>query len=367
MKNIAILGSTGKIGTQALEVIKSFPKDFRVVGLACGHQSELFNKQIKEFKPKITAIATQDGEGQLIKVATHPQVDLVVVAVVGIAGLRPTLAAIKAGKNIALATKEVLVVAGEIVMVEVSKHHVNFIPLDSEHSALWQCLKSGSANEIKKLILTMGKGSIAQKTAKQLKKVTLKDVFNRPAWSMGTKIAIDSATGMNKAFEVVEAAYLFNVGWEQIAIVVHPEYLCHSLVEFIDGSMITELGTADMKRYLQYGLFYPRRRPARISAFIDLINKKISFTSPPLEKFPCLKLGFKALKLGGTMPAVMHGADTTAVESFINGKINFTEIYQLINSAMNKHKVVKHPSLAQVMEAEQWARQCVRQLVGGSL
>lgn len=367
MKNIAILGSTGKIGTQTLKVIRNFPGEFRVIGLACGHQSDLFNQQIKEFKPKITAISEVDGENKLIKVATHPQVDLVVVAVVGMAGLKPTLAAIKAKKDIALATKEVLVVAGGIVMKEVKKYRINFIPLDSEHSAIWQCLKSGTPNEIRKLIITMGRGVIAQKTKPQLEKVTLKDVFNRPAWSMGAKIAVDSATGMNKAFEIVEAAHLFGVSWQQIEVMVHPEYLCHSLVEFQDGSVIAELGTPDMRRYIQYGLFYPQRRQAKNNARIDLIGKKISFLPPPIEKFPCIQLGFKALKAGGTMSAVMHGADTTAVESFINKKIKFTEIYQLISSVMNKHQIIKHPDLIQVIEAEQWGKQYARQKIGGNI
>lgn len=363
MKKIAILGSTGKIGSQALEVIRSYPQEFKVVGLACQHQSKLFSQQVKEFKPKITAISEVEGEEKLIKIAVHPEVDLLVVAVVGLAGLMPTLKAIEAGKDIALATKEVLVIAGEIVTKAVRKNGVNLIPLDSEHSAIFQCLKSGSCKEIKKLILTMGKGPIAKMTKKELNQVNLEHIFNRPHWTMGTKIAVDSATGMNKTFEVVEAAWLFGVKQEQIEIIVHPEYLCHSLVEFVDGSIITELGCPDMKRYLQYGLFYPYRKPNKVSSFVNLINQRVSFEKPQYDKFPCLKLGFIALNKGGTMPAVMHGADTTAVNAFVKKKIKFTDIAKIIMKTMNHHQVIKKPNLIQLIKAEKWGQNFAQGLI----
>lgn len=356
MKKIAILGSTGKIGSQALEVVKSYPKEFQVIGLACGHQSKKFDQQVKEFKPKITAVAEKDGEQGIIKVATHPEVEMVVVAVVGMAGLAPTLAAIKAGKDIALATKEALVVAGELVMREVKKYKVRLIPLDSEHSAIFQSLRSGKTNEIRRLILTMGKGSIAKMTKIQLKKVNIKDIFNRPAWTMGEKIAVDSATCMNKAFEVIETRWLFNVLPEQIEVVVHPGYLCHSLVEFVDGSIITELGVPDMKRYIQYALFYPQRKKTKVSSYVELVGKKLTFEKPPLDKFPCLKLGYQALKVGGTMLAVMHGADKVAVEAFIEKQIGFTDIPKVIEQTMKIHKPIKNPSLIQILKAEKWSQ-----------
>jgi len=367
MKKIAILGSTGKIGTQTLAVIRSYPQEFKVIGLACKHQSKLFSQQVKEFKPKITAISEIEGEEKLIKVATHPEVDLLVVAVVGLAGLMPTLKAIEAGKNIALATKEVLVIAGEIVMRAVRKNGVDLIPLDSEHSAIFQCSKSGNFKEIKKLILTMGKGPIAKMTEKQLEQVNLEHIFNRPHWTMGTKIAVDSATGMNKTFEVVEAAWLFGVKPEQIEIIVHPEYLCHSLVEFVDGSIITELGCPDMKRYLQYGLFYPHRKPNKVSSFVNLINQRMSFEKVPDDKFPCLKLGFVALNKGGTMPAVMHGADTIAVNAFAEKKIKFIDISKIIIKTMNHHKVLKNPNLIQLIKAEKWGQKYARELCNSEL
>ncbi|MBL7159545.1 1-deoxy-D-xylulose-5-phosphate reductoisomerase [Candidatus Microgenomates bacterium] len=362
-KKIAILGSTGQVGSQALEVVKSYPQEFEVVGLACGHQSAKFNQQVKKFKPQIIAIAQKDGEKGVIKVATHPEVEMVVVAVVGLAGLAPTLAAIKAGKNIALATKEVLVIAGELVMKQVKKHQAQLIPLDSEHSALFQSLHSGKSKEIKQLILTMGKGPIAKMNKSQLEKVTIKDVFNRPAWSMGQKIAVDSASCINKTFEIIEAKWLFNVAPKQIKVVVHPEYLCHSLVEFVDGSIMTELGSPDMRRYLQYALFYPNRKKTKVSSYVDLVGKKMTFAKPPFDKFPCLQLGYQALKAGGTMPAVLHGADKTAVDAFVNKKIKFTDIYRIILATMKSHQVVKNPNLKQLIKAEQWGQDFAKKLI----
>ncbi|PIS09225.1 1-deoxy-D-xylulose-5-phosphate reductoisomerase [Candidatus Beckwithbacteria bacterium CG10_big_fil_rev_8_21_14_0_10_34_10] len=363
MKKIVILGSTGKIGSQALEVIRSYPKEFEIIGLACGHQSKEFENQIKEFRPKIVAIAEKDGQKGVVKTATHPEAELVVVAVVGLAGLKPTIAAIKAGKDIALATKEVLVIAGELVMKLLQKHKVNLVPLDSEHSAIFQSLKAGSQKEIKQVFLTMGKGPIAKMTKSQLIKVNIKDIFNRPCWSMGQKIGIDSASCMNKAFEVIEAKWLFNLKPEQIKILVHKEYLCHSLVEFIDGSIITELGSPDMRRYLQYALFYPVRKETKVSSLTNLVNKKITFESPPFEKFPCLELGYKVLKAGGTMPAVMHGADTTVVRAFVDGKIRFTDIPKIIVSTMKACRVIKEPTLGQLIKAEKWGQDYSQELI----
>lgn len=366
MKKISILGSTGKIGTQALEIVKSYPQEFKVVGLACGHQSEIFKNQVKEFHPKITAVAEKDGEEKLLAVATHPEVELVVVAVVGMAGLLPTLVAIKSGKDIALATKEVLVIAGSIVMEEVRRHKINLIPVDSEHSAIFQALKAGKKKEIKRLILTMGKGRIAKMTKEQLRMVALKDILDRPTWEMGQKIAIDSATCMNKSFEVIETRWLFDVPEEKIDILVHPEYLCHSLVEFIDGSIITELGVADMRRYLQYALFYPERKAMKLVPFVDLLDKQLTFEKPPFDKFPCLRLGHEALKSGGTMPAVMHGADTAAVKAFIKGEIKFTEIPQIIKKTMKAHqKTVKNPTLEQLLKEERWGQTFAQKLIEG--
>ena len=363
MKNIVILGSTGKIGCQALEVIRSYPREFKVVGLACRHQSKKFAEQVKEFNPKITAIRVEDGEEKFLKAASCPEADLVVVAVVGLAGLKPTLAAIRAGKDVALATKEVMVVAGKLVMEKVRQAGINLIPIDSEHSALFQCLRAADKKEIKRLVLTMGKGPIAGMSENRLKNVTMKDVLDRPNWEMGRKIAVDSATGMNKTFEVIEARFLFGVEAEQIEIIVHPEYLCHSLVEFVDGSILTELGSPDMKRYLQYALFYPKRKLTKVSSFIDLTKQSLTFENPPYRKFPCLNLGFQALERGSSAPAVIHGADKTAVKAFVSGKIGFTQISQIVTEAMKKHKPISNPSLEQLIQVERWGQDYAQRLI----
>lgn len=359
MKKIAILGSTGYIGQQTLEVIRAYPNEFKVVGLSANKNKQLLKKQADEFKTKNTGI----GENELIKIATLKEADLVVVAVVGISGLKPTIAAIKAKKNIALATKEVLVLAGNVVIDEVKKNKAHLIPIDSEHSAIFQCLHAGKNKEIKKVILTMGKGRFTTMSLEELNKVTLKTIYESPTWRMGNKITIDSATCLNKSFEVIEAKWLFNLKEEQISIIVHPERLCHSMVEFRDGSIIAEFGTPDMKRYIQYALFYPERKKAEITSFVNLLNKKLTFESPPFEKFPGLSLGYKALKAGGTMPAVMHGADDIAVKAFIDNKIKFTSIATIVEKTMNEHKVIKSPDLDQILNAEQWGKDYAEKLI----
>lgn len=361
VKNIVILGSTGKIGTQALEVIASYPKEFKVLGLACQHKSDLFQKQIRDFKPQIAIATKESGEDKLIDLATHPKADLIIVAVVGLAGLLPTLAAIKKGKTIALATKEVMVIAGPLMMLEAKKHKAKIIPLDSEHSAIFQCLTGAKTKAIKNIYLTMGKGPIAKMKPKQLEKITMTDIINRPCWTMGTKISVDSATGINKAFEVIEAHYLFNLKSEQIKIIVHPEYSCHSLVEFVDQSMLTELGTPDMKRYLQYALFYPERKINKVSQSLNLYGKTLSFAKPDFAKFPCLKLGHEAIGAGASMPSVLHGADKACVEGFLNKKIKFTQFYKLIKKTMQKHQTIKNPNLKQLIKLENWAYQFTKE------
>lgn len=362
LKKVAILGSTGSIGKQTLEVIRSYPKKFKVVGLTCKTDSLEIKRQIKEFKPEVFSIAEKDGEEAILKVATWPSADVIVVAVVGTVGLLPTLEAIKTGKDIALATKEVVVMAGDLVNREVEKHKVNLIPVDSEHSAVFQCLHSGKKEEVKRVILTMGKGKIAKMNGKKLRKVKVGDVLERPAWEMGLKVSVDSATCMNKSFEVIEAKYLFDLFPEQIEIVVHPEYLCHSLVEFVDGSIFTEIGAPDMRRYIQYALFYPQRKRTKVSSFVDLIGKKISFEKPPFEKFPCLFFGFEALNSGGTMPAVLLGADEAVVRSFVEGRIGFMDIPKIVKKTMKAHKVTRRPTLSEIIAAERWAERFANDL-----
>lgn len=359
MKKIAILGSTGTIGRGVLDIVRAFPHDFKVVGLSTNTNIKLLKEQTAEFKPFDTGI----GEKDLMKIATMKEADMIIVAVVGLSGLLPTLAAIRNRKHIAIATKEILVVAGELVMKEAKKYKVTIIPIDSEHSALFQCLHSGEIKEVNKLIITMGKGQIAKMKKEELSSVTLEQIANRQVWKMGDKITIDSATCLNKSFEVIEARWLFNIEPNRIQVVVHPEYICHSMVEYVDGSIISEMGTPDMKRYIQYALFYPERRKMRITQGIDITNKTISFEKPPYDKFSGLKLGFDAIKLGGTMPAVMHGADESAIEAFLAKKISFTDIPLIIKKTMKVHTTIQNPSLEEIISAEKWGQVYAKKLI----
>lgn len=375
MKRIVILGSTGSIGTQALDIIRQHREKFKVVGLTANYNIEKLQEQIAEFKPKAVCITDREkaesfktdvtlfkGEEGLKEIAILDS-DLLINAVVGSAGLIPTLEAIKKGITIGLANKETLVLAGEIVMHEAAKHHVTIIPIDSEHSALFQSLKSGKKTEIKNLYLTMGKGKIAEMSQEQLKNVSMKDIFSRPAWNMGNKITIDSATCMNKAFEIIEAKWLFDIAPEQVKVVVHPDYICHSLVEFNDGSIITELGTPDMRRYTQYALFYPERAMATVSSFLDLYDKTLRFEKPLFEKFPCLSMGYTVLEMGGIMPAVLHGADHVAVKAFIENKIGFMDIPKIITTTIQKTKNIFNPNIDQIIEAEKNAQHTAQEVL----
>lgn len=376
MKRIVILGSTGSIGTQALDIIREHPDKFRVVGLSANSNIEKLREQIEEFRPEAvcltdekkaellkTDIKVYKGESGLKNIATL-QSDLLINSVVGSAGLIPTLEAIKKGITIGLANKETLVLAGEIVMREAAKHHVTIIPIDSEHSALFQSLKSGRKSEIRNLYLTMGKGKIAEMSDDQLKNVTMQDIFSRPAWNMGNKVTIDSATCMNKSFEIIEAKWLFDVSPEQIKVIVHPDYICHSLVEFNDGSIITELGTADMRRYTQYALFYPERAKATVSSFSDLYGKTLRFEKPPsFEKFPCLNMGHLVLELGGIMPAVLHGADHAAVKAFMENKIGFMDIPKIIAATIQQTQNIVNPDINQIIEAEKCAQKTAMEVL----
>lgn len=375
MKRVVILGSTGSVGTQALDIIRQHRDKFKIVGLTTHQNIEKLQEQILEFKPEVVCITDREkadsfktnvtlfkGEEGLKEIAILDS-DLLINAVVGSSGLIPTLEAIRKGITIGLANKETLVLAGEIVMREAAKHQVTIIPIDSEHSALFQSLKSGKNAEIQHLFLTMGKGKIAEMSSEQLENVSMADIFSRPAWNMGNKITIDSATCMNKAFEVIEAKWLFGVDPNQIKVIVHPDYICHSLVEFCDGSMITELGTPDMRRYTQYALFYPQRAAASVSAFMDLYGKILRFEKPPLEKFPCLSMGHTVLEMGGIMPAVLHGADHVAVKAFMENKIGFMDIPKIIAATLKKIKNILNPSIEQIITAEKEAQNTAKEIL----
>jgi len=378
MKNIAILGSTGSIGTQTLEIVNRFPDLFNIISLVANRNVQLLKYQIEKFKPEFVVVSDKKnaqilskqvdievlaGEENIVTAASDNRLDLVINSLVGKSGLRPSIEAIKQGKNIGLANKETLVLAGNIVMKLAKKHHVSIIPIDSEHSALFQSLKSGAHREINRLILTMGKGPIAKMAKNRLSQVTMEDVLNRPSWDMGMKINVDSATCVNKAFEVIEARWLFDIPAAKISIVVHPQYICHSLVEFKDGSIMAELGTADMKRYTQYALFYPDRGVSPKDAFIDLFKKPIVFEKPPFDKFPCLGMGHYVVEQGGTMPAVLHGADTTAVRAFMDKKINFTDIPIIIQKTLDAHELIEDPNLEDILASENWAETYAKTLV----
>ncbi len=378
MKNIAILGSTGSIGTQTLDIVERFPDIFNIISLVAHRNIQLLGDQIKKFHPEFVIMSDERnaeilskqvdikvfaGEENIVRAATDNRVDMVINSLVGKSGLLPTIEAIKCGKEIGLANKETLVLAGNIVMQLAQKHNVSIIPIDSEHSALFQSLRSGAHHEIHRLVLTMGKGPIAGMDKQHLSNVTMQDVLDRPFWDMGMKINVDSATCVNKAFEVIEARWLFDVPADKIDIVVHPQYLCHSLVEFKDGSIICEFGTADMKRYTQYALFYPDRGVSPKGSFIDLFEKPIAFEKPPFEKFPCLGMGHYVIEKGGTMPAVFHGADTTAVRAFMDKKIKFTDIPVIIQNTMDAHGTINDPDLAAILDSEKWAEEYAKTLV----
>ena len=378
MKNIAILGSTGSIGTQTLDIVARFPDRFNIIALVAHRNVDLLKDQIKKFQPEFVVVSDEKnaeilsqevdikvfaGEENIVTAATDHRVDMVINALVGKSGLLPTIEAVKLGKEIGLANKETLVLAGNIVMRLAKKHNVSIIPIDSEHCALFQCLRSGAHHEIQRLILTMGKGPIAGMDKQRLSKVSMQDVLNRPSWDMGMKINVDSATCVNKAFEVIEARWLFDVPANKISIVVHPQYLCHSLVEFKDGSIICELGTADMKRYTQYALFYPDRGISSKGSFIDLFEKPIAFEAPPFDKFPCLGMGHSVIEKGGTMPAVFHGADTTAVRAFMDKKIKFTDIPMIIQNTMDAHESINDPNLDEILGSEKWAEDYAKTLI----
>ena len=366
MKRLAILGSTGSIGQQTLEVVRSFGDRFQVVGLGAGRNLPLLERQIKEFQPKLVSIAEADltqrlrrPEYELLspdELASHPDVDLVVIAISGKAGLSPTLAAIEAGKSIALATKEVLVMAGEIVTAAARRRGARILPIDSEPSAIWQCLR-GEERSVARLILTASGGPFRQFSLEQLAQVTPQQALDHPTWKMGKKITIDSATLMNKGFEVIEAQWLFDVPVEKIEVVVHPQSIVHSFVEFVDGSVKAQLSPPDMRLTIQYALFYPERPRSELPR-LDFSNiGPLTFEAPDLERFPCLRLAVDAGQKGGTYPTVLSAADEVAVELFLKQRIGFLDIATLVEEALEQHQSIPHPSLEEILAADAWARE----------
>lgn len=370
MKKIAILGSTGSIGTQTLDIVRE-QGDIKVTALAAGSNIGLLEKQIREFQPKLTAVWDEkhaqelrtrirdldvdvySGMEGLIAVSTEEEAEILVTAIVGMLGLRPTVAAIKAGKNIALANKETLVTAGHLIMPLAKECDVSILPVDSEHSAIFQSLNGEEGNRIAKILLTASGGPFRGKKRQELMNMQVEDALKHPNWSMGRKITIDSATLVNKGLEVMEAKWLFDVEPEQIQVVVHPQSVIHSMVEYEDGAVIAQLGTPDMRLPIQYALYYPKRRPlsGKRLDFYELSN--LTFEKPDTETFEGLSLAMEAMKQGGNMPTVFNAANERAVALFLDRKIGFLEITEIIAESMNQVKYREQPSLEEILVTEQ--------------
>lgn len=373
MKYIAILGSTGSIGTQALDVVAANPDRYKITALAAYQNDQLLKEQIEYFKPEIAVIIDKTaadrlvntyhgktriftGEDGLIEAATFSQTDTVLTSLVGFAGLKPTVAAIKAKKNIALANKETLVAAGEIVMALAKKYNVSISPVDSEHSAIFQCLNGENRNQIARIILTASGGPFFGYSLDNLKKVTIEQCLKHPNWTMGRKITVDSATLANKGLEVIEAKWLFNVDLDNINVCVHPQSIIHSMVEFIDGSVIAQLGMPDMRLPIQYALSHPDRFTSQFPRLDFTALSALTFAQPDVECFSALKLAYSAGKQGGTMPCVFNAANEVAVYAFLNGEIDFLDIAQVIRYTMRQHTCMTAPNLEQIYLADEWAR-----------
>ncbi|MFC1993830.1 1-deoxy-D-xylulose-5-phosphate reductoisomerase [Chloroflexota bacterium] len=369
MKRLAILGSTGSIGQQTLEVVRAFPDKLKVLALAAGRNKSLLKQQVDEFKPRLVSIEADAKSApwpgidnlSLEEMAAYPDVDLVVVATAGKAGLGPTLAAIGARKAVALANKEVLVMAGEIVTAEAHRHGVEILPIDSEHSAIWQCLHGERNLEVLRLILTASGGPFRSRSHEELAAVTPEKALDHPTWQMGTKVTIDSATLMNKGLEVIEARWLFNIPFPQIKVVIHPQSIIHSMVEYVDGSTKAQLSHPDMRLPIQYALSYPERWQGPFRRELDVASlRSLDFEAVDLDNFPCLRLAIDAGEKGGTYPAVLSAADDVAVELFLSNKIRFTEIAQLVARVLEQHQGISHPSLEDIITADAWARMMAR-------
>ena len=368
-RKIGILGSTGSIGTQTLEIVRSNP-DFKVIALAAGSNVDLMEKQAREFQPELCVMWTEEaakelrlrlsdtsvkvlaGMDGLLTLAVMPEIQILVTAIVGMIGLRPTIAAIKAGKIIALANKETLVTAGHIIIPLAAKMQVPILPVDSEHSAIFQSMCGQSRKKVSKILLTASGGPFRGKKRQELLDITVEDALKHPNWSMGRKITIDSATLVNKGLEVIEAKWLFEVEPENIQVVVHPQSVIHSMVEYVDGAVIAQLGVPDMKLPIQYALTYPDRRPMEGKKLDFYELSSMTFEKPDTDTFRGLSMAYDAIAAGGSMPTVFNAANEKAVSLFLNREIKFLEIYDLIQGAMNNHKVKENPTVEEILEAE---------------
>ena len=377
MNNLVVLGSTGSIGTQTLDVVRANPDLFHVSVLVANRSDELLEKQIEEFQPELAVLSDEaaamrlksrykgktpisGGRQAVIDTAVFPSADVIVTSLMGFAGLEPTMAALEAGKDIALANKETLVVAGELVMAKAKEKGCAILPVDSEHCALFQCLQGQDRNALEKLIITASGGPFKGKKAHELTDVTISDVLAHPTWNMGQKITVDSASLINKGLEVIEAKWLYDVSYDQIDVVVHPQSIVHSMVQFRDGTVMAQLGCTDMRLPIQYALTYPERVESKFPRVDFFKLGQLTFMEPDLETFKGLKLAFSAGRTGGTMPCIMNAANEVAVEAFLKGQSGFLKIYDLIERAMDAGNVVYNPTLEQLLEADQWAREFTR-------
>jgi 1-deoxy-D-xylulose-5-phosphate reductoisomerase len=383
MKHLSILGSTGSIGVSTLEIVAAYPDRFHIVALTAGKNLELFARQIRQFSPRIAAVASPEdiprlkemcsglsveilgGVDGITAAATADETEMVVAAIVGAAGLVPTAAAIRAGKDIALANKETLVTAGHLFMDMVAQYGVKLYPVDSEHSAVFQSIEGHRSQDISKIILTASGGPFLNTPAEQLAGVTVRDALNHPNWSMGRKITIDSATMMNKGLEVLEARWLFDVPVEKIDVNIHPQSIIHSMVEYVDGCVIAQLGTPDMKAPIAYALSYPERIATGIKPLDLTTFSGLTFHKPDLEKFRCLGLAYRAINAGESMPAVMNAANEIAVETFLEGGIGFLQIAEVIERTMDAHQAGDLKSIDEVLLADSWGREKARKICGG--
>ena len=381
MKKIAILGSTGSIGTQTLDIVRDNP-DLEVVGLAAGSNIELIEKQVREFKPRLVSLQSEKaceelkirladmdveiipGMEGLIAIAEMEESEILVTAIVGMIGIRPTIAAINKGKDIALANKETLVTAGHIIMKLAAEKGVSILPVDSEHSAIFQSIHGENKDRISKLIITASGGPFRGKSREELKNVSLEDALKHPNWSMGSKITIDSSTLVNKGLEVMEAKWLFDMDLDKIQVVVHPQSIIHSMVEFVDGGIMAQLGAPDMRLPIQYALFYPDRRPMDTGRVDFFRLKQLTFEEPDTETFRGLALAYQAARQGGSMPTVFNAANEKAVALFLQKKIRFLQIPELIEESMEAHKVIANPTVDQILETEAATYEFIKQKFG---
>ncbi|MGO9602899.1 MAG: 1-deoxy-D-xylulose-5-phosphate reductoisomerase [Candidatus Binataceae bacterium] len=384
MKTISILGSTGSVGVTTLDVVSRFPDRFRVAAMAAGRNLDLLTAQVKKFRPELVSVANAELAGDLrarlgtIKVeivhglegatavATHPDAQMLMSALVGAMGLRPTLAAIKAGKDIAFANKEVLVIAGELVTRTVREHGVRLLPVDSEHNAIFQCLEGRGREGLRRIILTASGGPFRNLPAEHFESITIEQALNHPTWRMGSKITIDSATLMNKGLEVIEARWLFGVDTDQISVVIHPQSVIHSMVEMVDGSVIAEMAIPDMAIPVAYALAYPDRLPMPHLKTLSLAEcSQLTFEEPDIARFPCLGMAFEALKAGNTMPACLNAANEELVAGFLAGRARFIDIPRHLESILGRHPNAAARTLEDLLETDEWARTEARRLMGG--